>query len=140
MDSSNRRVIIRKNILWPTGLTIDYSAQKIYWIDSILSYINKANYDGSNRESVLRSPTRCLQGSTFVLTLYENEIYWTGRKTGGIRLTDKSNGLRCPIIVPNTVSPNVGYPLDIRAYEPKRQMLRPRPGEFNIVVLLISFL
>ena len=135
MDSSNRRVIIRKNIFWPTGLTIDYSAQKIYWIDSYLPYIDKANYDGSNRESVFRSPRRCLLGLPVALTLYENEIYWTDMKTGGIHLTNTSNGLRCPV----TFS-NVGYPWDIRAYEPKRQMLRPRPGEFNIVVLLISFL
>ena len=135
MDSSNRRVIIRENIYWPIRLTIDYSEQKIYWVDSELSYIYRANYDGSNRENVFRSPKRCLLGHLFALTLYENKIYWTDVKTGGIHSTNKNNGLRCPV----TFS-NVGYPRDIRAYEPKRQMLRPRPGEFNIVVLLISFL
>ena len=126
MDSSNRRVIIRKNIHWPNGLTIDYSAHKIYWTDANLYYIDKANYDGTNRESIFRSPRQCLLGHPFALTLYENKIYWTDWKTRGIHSTNKNNGLRCPIIVPNTVSP-----MDIRAYEPKRQMPRPGPGEFN---------
>ena len=124
MDSSNRRVIIRKNIHWPNGLTIDYSAQKIYWTDANLFYIDKANYDGSNRESIFRSPRQCILGHPFALTLYENKIYWTDWKTRGIHLTNKNKGLRCPVILSNTVSP-----MDIRAYESKRQM--PRPGEFN---------
>ena len=126
MDSSNRRVIIRKNIHWPNGLTIDYSVQKIYWTDANLFYIDKANYDGTNRESIFRSPRQCLLGHPFALTLYENKIYWTDWKTRGIHLTNKNNGLRCPVILSNTVSP-----MDIRAYEPKRQMPRPGPGEFN---------
>ena len=126
MDSSNRRVIIRKNIHWPNGLTIDYSVQKIYWTDANLYYIDKANYDGTNRESIFRSSRQCILGHPFALTLYENKIYWTDWKTRGIHSTNKNNGLRCPVIVPNTVSP-----MDIRAYEPKRQMPRPRPGEFS---------
>ena len=126
MDSSNRRVITRKNIQLPFGLTIDYSAQKIYWTDVHLFYIDKANYDGSNRESIFRSPRHCVLGHPFALTLYENKIYWTDLKTRAIHFTNKSNGLRCPVILSNTVSP-----LDIRTYEPKRQMPRSRPGEFN---------
>ena len=130
MDSSNRRVIIRRNIHWPYGLTIDYSAHKIYWTDASLYYIDKANYDGTNRESIFRSPRQCLLGHPFALTLYENKIYWTDRKTRGIHSTNKNNGLWCPVIVPNTV-----FPMDIRAYELKRQMPRPRPGEYNLLSL-----
>ena len=126
MDSSSRRVIIRTNIHWPNGLTIDYSAQKIYWTDANLYYIAKANYDGTNRESIYSSSRQCILRHPFALTLYENKIYWTDLKTRGIHWTNKKSGLRCPIIVPNTV-----FPMDIRAYEPKRQMPRPRPGEFN---------
>ena len=135
MDSSNRRVIIRKDINWPTGLTIDYSAQKIYWADRNLY---KANYDGSNRESIFRSPRRCLLGYPVALTLYENKIYWTETKTRRIHLTNKSNGRPCPVSL--TVSNTVKAPMDIRAYEPKRQMPRPRPGEFNFKYCCIAHL
>ena len=126
MDSLHRRVIIRKNIHWPSGLTIDYSVQKIYWTDSNLRYIDKANYDGTNRESIFRSPRQCVLGHPFALTLYENKILWTGWNTRGIHVTNKNNGLGCRVILSSTVSP-----LDIRAYEPTRQMPRRRPGEFN---------
>ena len=135
MDSSNRRVIIRKNIRGHFGLTIDYSAEKIYWTDLSLSYIGKANYDGSNRESIFRSSRQCLLGQPFAPTLYENKIYWTDWKTKTIRFTNKSNGLRCPAILSSTV-----LLTDIRAYEPKRQMPRPRPGEFNFKYCCLAHL
>jgi len=123
MDGSNRRVIIRQDIHWPNGLTLDYSTGKIYWTDAKLLYIAKANYDGSNRERMLKSAAQCSLGHPFALTLYENEIYWTDWKSRGIHYTNKNNGLRCPMVWSNTYSP-----MDIRAYEPNRQ--QPRSGEF----------
>ena len=135
MDSSNRRVIIRKKIQFPRGLTIDYSAQKIYWSDAYLLYIDKANYDGSNRQSIFTSPRQCLLRNPLALTLYENKIYWTEWKTGEIRWTNKRNGLRCPGILSNTVPATY-----ICAYEPERQMLRPRPGEFNFKYCCLAHL
>ena len=122
MDGSNRRVIIRRNIHWPNGLTIDYSAQKIYWTDANLFCIDKANYDGTNRESVFRSPRQCLLGHPFALTLYENKIYWTDWKIKGIFSTNKNDGLRCPVIKESITSP-----MDLCAYVAKRQV--PRPGK-----------
>ncbi|XP_073246768.1 low-density lipoprotein receptor-related protein 6-like [Porites lutea] len=121
MDGSNRRVIIRRNIHWPNGLTIDYSAQKIYWTDASLFYIDKANYDGSDRQSILRSaPNQCSLEHPFALALYADKLYWTDWKKRGILSTNKNNGLRCPVIKKSNTSP-----MDIRAYVAKRQVLRP---------------
>ena len=123
MDGSNRRVIIRRNIHWPNGLTIDYSAQKIYWTDASLFYIDKANYDGSDRQSILRSaPIQCSLEHPFALALYADKLYWTDWKKRGILSTNKKNGLRCPVIKKSNTSP-----MDIRAYVAKRQV--PRPGK-----------
>ena len=123
MDGSNRRVIIRRNIHWPNGLTIDYSAQKIYWTDASLFYIDKANYDGSDRQSILRSaPNQCSLEHPFALALYADKLYWTDWKKRGILSTNKKNGLRCPVIKKSNTSP-----MDIRAYVAKRQV--PRPGK-----------
>ena len=123
MDGSNRRVIIRRNIHWPNGLTIDYSAQKIYWTDASLFYIDKANYDGSDRQSILRSaPIQCSLEHPFALALYADKLYWTDWKKRGILSTNKNNGLRCPVIKKSNTSP-----MDIRAYVAKRQV--PRPGK-----------
>ena len=127
MDGSNRRVIIREDIRWPNGLTLDYSTVKIYWTEAKLLYIAKANYDGSNRERIFKSAAQCTLGLPFALTLYENRIYWTDWKSRGIHSANKNNGLRCPTVWSNTYSP-----MDLHSYEPKRQ--QPRPGEFFLAV------
>ena len=131
MDGSNRGIIIRQDIHWPNGLTIDYSAEKIYWTDAKLFYIAKANYDGSNRQKIFRTPmpSQCVLGHPFALTLYENKIYWTDWKTRGIHSTNKNSGTRCQMVWPNAYSP-----MDIHAFEARRQL--PRPGKFNFLLLL----
>lgn len=37
------------DIYWPNGLTIDLAEQKLYWADAKLSFIHRANLDGSER-------------------------------------------------------------------------------------------
>jgi hypothetical protein len=34
MDGKNRRVIIRNNLRWPNGLTIDRPSARIIWADA----------------------------------------------------------------------------------------------------------
>ena len=130
MDGSNRTIIIRQDIHWPNGLTIDYSTGKIYWTDAKLFYIAKANYDGSNRQRIFRTPmpSQCVLGHPFALTLYENKIYWTDWKTRGIHSTNKNSGTRCQMVWSNAYSP-----MDIHAFEPRRQL--PRPGKLNFYLI-----
>ncbi|XP_068671649.1 low-density lipoprotein receptor-related protein 6-like [Montipora foliosa] len=126
MDASNRQSIIQQDIYWPNGLTIDYSARKIYWTDAKLYYIDKANYDGSGREKVFKSPAQCTLGHPFDLTLYENKIYWTDWKTRGIHSSNKNTGMRCQMISSNAY-PHMG----IRAFESTRQKSRPGKNPCN---------
>lgn len=49
MDGSNRQIIVHQQIYWPNGLTIDLEEQKLYWADAKLSFIHKANLDGTAR-------------------------------------------------------------------------------------------
>ena len=127
MDGSNRSVVVRQNIHWPNGLTIDYSAEKIYWTDAKLFYIAKANFDGSSREKIFKTPSQCIlanQAHPFALTLYENKIYWTDWTSRGIHATNNNSGMRCQMVWSTTYKP-----MDIHAYEPKKQL--PRPGKQN---------
>ena len=121
MDGSNRQEIISQDIYWPNGVTMDYSAKKIYWTDAKLFYIDKANYDGSQREKVFRSQSQCNLGHPFDLTLYENKIYWTDWKSRGIHSSNKNDGMRCQLISQSSY-PHMG----IKAFESTRQ--KPRPG------------
>lgn len=49
MSVSHRNVIVEKQIFWPNGLTIDLVEQKLYWADAKLSFIHRANLDGTAR-------------------------------------------------------------------------------------------
>lgn len=46
---SHRKVLVNQNIYWPNGLTIDLLEHKLYWADAKLSFIHRANLDGSAR-------------------------------------------------------------------------------------------
>lgn len=46
---SRRKVLVNQNIYWPNGLTIDLLEHKLYWADAKLSFIHRANLDGSAR-------------------------------------------------------------------------------------------
>ena len=133
MDGSNRLVIVRRDIHWPNGLTIDYSARKMYWTDAKLLYIKRSNYDGSQSMNIIKSSTQCTLGHPFALTLYKRNVYWTDWKARGIYSTEKNSRLPCLNVLPAAFSP-----MDIRVFHPRRQ--KPRPGKFFLPTVIGSVL
>lgn len=74
MDSSVRKIIVDSDIYWPNGLTIDLEEQKLYWADAKLSFIHRANLDGSFR--YVASPS-VVYSSQFIQFFFEL-IWWQG--------------------------------------------------------------
>lgn len=73
MDGSSRRIIANTNLFWPNGLTIDYTTQKVYWVDAKHHVIESANLNGSQRKAIINqgmmnippcNPQRQLDGAT----------------------------------------------------------------------------
>lgn len=54
MDGSNRTSLVSQKIVYPYGVTVDYPNQHVYWVDTYLDYVERINYDGSNRKTVKR--------------------------------------------------------------------------------------
>lgn len=52
MDGTGRKEVIRENILWPNGITIDYPTDTIYWVDAKKKTLESANLDGLERRKV----------------------------------------------------------------------------------------
>ena len=49
-NHSSRSVLVQDDIFWPNGLTLDYTEERVYWMDAKLSYIHSMKFDGSDRQ------------------------------------------------------------------------------------------
>lgn len=54
MDGYRRKVLVKTGILWPTDLTVDHPANRLYWTDPKTMTIESIAYDGSDRQLVKR--------------------------------------------------------------------------------------
>uniref|UniRef100_A0A672JJU4 Low density lipoprotein receptor-related protein 5 n=1 Tax=Salarias fasciatus TaxID=181472 RepID=A0A672JJU4_SALFA len=111
-QSNRYSVIVNADIYWPNGLTIDLLEQKLYWADAKLSFIHRANLDGSARETVVEGTLT----HPFALTLSEDTLYWTDWQTRSIHACNKNSGDKTREILNGIYSP-----MDIQVLEPYRQ-------------------
>lgn len=49
MDGGNPRELVNTKLIWPNGLTIDYTTDRIFWGDAGTDRIEFVESDGSNR-------------------------------------------------------------------------------------------
>lgn len=49
LEGEQRLVIVGSNLVWPSGITIDYLSDKLYWCDAKRSVIEMSDLNGSNR-------------------------------------------------------------------------------------------
>lgn len=49
MDGGNPRHLVDTKVIWPNGLTIDYTTDRIFWGDAGTDRIEFVESDGSNR-------------------------------------------------------------------------------------------
>ena len=79
MDGVGRQVVVsNKDVTWPNGLTIDYTSDRIFWVDGKRNYIGSSDLDGSKMVVVATNIQH-----PFGLTVFEDFVYWTnyrGRK------------------------------------------------------------
>uniref|UniRef100_A0A8D0C3T4 Low-density lipoprotein receptor-related protein n=1 Tax=Salvator merianae TaxID=96440 RepID=A0A8D0C3T4_SALMN len=112
MDSSVRKIIVDSEIYWPNGLTIDLEEQKLYWADAKLSFIHRANLDGSFRQKVVEGSLT----HPFALTLAGDTLYWTDWQTRSIHACNKRTGEKRREILSALYSP-----MDIQVLSSERQ-------------------
>lgn len=112
MDGMGRTVLHNTQLVWPNGITIDYEAQKIYWIDANLDRIEYSNVNGTGRR-VLRSTTL----HPFSITLEGDLLFWTDWSSDTIFTTHKAGGQS----VGTVYSSLRNRPFGIEAITPDRQ-------------------
>lgn len=84
----NRITIIDTDIKHPRGLTIDYSEEVLYWVDSKKDTIESAGFLGNNRRVV------AFQSATifFGIAVFEKYLFVTEQMQGHLRVYDKKTG------------------------------------------------
>ena len=87
MDGTERTILHTSGLIWPNGITIDYSTQVLYWIDGNYDRIESSYTDGSNR-TVIAS---VYIYRPFSITLFRDMLYFTDRQTG-INAVPKTGG------------------------------------------------
>ncbi|XP_037869964.1 low-density lipoprotein receptor-related protein 2 isoform X2 [Bombyx mori] len=112
MAGSLKKAIIDKDLSQPSGLTIDFDENILYWTDAVREKIERSKLDGSDRE-VLISATIY----PFAITVFGNYIYWTDLQLRGVYRAEKHTGANMIEMVKRLED----SPRDIHVYSPKRQ-------------------
>ena len=90
MDGRNRTVIHNTALGQPNALTLDYSTQKLYWLDSQLYILQSSNVDGTDRITLLTMLTGIAGGHPLYITTSRGSLYWTDDDRRNIRAFNSS--------------------------------------------------
>uniref|UniRef100_A0A4W3IBD4 LDL receptor related protein 1B n=1 Tax=Callorhinchus milii TaxID=7868 RepID=A0A4W3IBD4_CALMI len=73
MDGTLRRILIHKDLQWPTGLALDHFIQRLFWADAKLSIVGSIRFDGSDPVVVASIKQGLL--NPFSIDVFEDYIY-----------------------------------------------------------------
>ncbi|KAG9349405.1 hypothetical protein JZ751_027848 [Albula glossodonta] len=95
MDGSNSK-ILHQNQRDPVGLSIDYAANKLYWISSGNGTINRCNLDGSNLEAI-ETMRKNLTKAT-AMAVMGGKLWWADDYSGKLGTVTKRDGKNAVIL------------------------------------------
>lgn len=112
MNGQNRMNLIKKDLIWPNALTVDYVTDKIFWADGRLKYIAMADLDGQNQRKIITNELYHI----FAIATFEGYIFWTDWETKRIHRAKK-------FVRENITNfHSLNYrPMDIQVFHPFRQ-------------------
>lgn len=91
MDGSGHRILFSSPIVqWPNGLTLDYMANRLYWVDAQKDTISSCTYDGKDYKSVLSKVKQLTH--PFAVAIHKDLMYWDDWHQKAIFMADKNSG------------------------------------------------
>ncbi|XP_065167955.1 low-density lipoprotein receptor-related protein 1 [Atheta coriaria] len=112
MDGSERKPLIYHKIIYPYGVTVDYPTGHVYWVDTYLDYVEKVDYTGKNRRTIMKgTPVQNLYG----INIFENVLYVSSWHKASILKLDK---VRQSV---TTVVQNINRPYNLHIFHRQRQ-------------------
>ncbi|KAK4005331.1 hypothetical protein OUZ56_007048 [Daphnia magna] len=118
MDGSQRKNVITTDIVWPNGLVVDETIQRIFWGDAKLNRIESSRLDGSDRKILAVKVTH-----PYALDIFENTIFWSDPLEHEVLSVDKFTGKDYKILIKETSF----TPTGIHVHHPSKQNLLSNP-------------
>ena len=110
MDGDDRRVLVRRGLHYPNGLTLDDKNNRLYWVDSSLDTLE---YYDLQRHTITTLLDRVyILSNPFGLTLLDDYLYWTDWYRYAVYQADKRTASNSKILVGG-----LNRPMDIHAYD-----------------------
>ncbi|XP_076471456.1 low-density lipoprotein receptor-related protein 1B-like isoform X2 [Babylonia areolata] len=117
-DTDTRKVIYDVRQIpgggWLNGLTVDYEAYRLYWVDARSDSIHSITYDGDDHHQIMVS--RPYLGHLFSISLFEDSIYLTDWHSKALVKANKFNRSNGTVIQKFLLQP-----FDVKIFHPYRQ-------------------
>jgi hypothetical protein len=75
-------ILFTCRVIWPNGITIDFSAERLYWVDASKDYIGSSDLSGKNNRKILQQDTRI--SHPFAVAVLNGLMYWDDWKLNSI--------------------------------------------------------
>lgn len=127
MDGSNSWRMIRSDIKWPNGLTIDLGLEHpvVYWVDGYKRTLESCTINGANRKTVLRNEQNNMN-HPFGVAFYSGFIFWSDwRNESVFRAEIEEDGDDIRGTNPVRILGDVFLPMQMQIIDPSS----PRPAE-----------
>lgn len=87
---SARRILVNTHIGWVNGMTIDYTIDRLFWVDARLKKIESIRLDGTDRRLI----SDIITHHPFAVTVFGNYLYYSdwSKNERAIRKVNKFTG------------------------------------------------
>lgn len=96
---------------WPNGITIDFIAERIYWVDASKDYVGSSTLDGKDFKKVIHSEPRMEHLFGVAINPRDTLMYTSDWKSQAIFSADKDHG-----IMIRTVAEEMSNLMDIKFF------------------------
>ncbi|XP_013781727.1 low-density lipoprotein receptor-related protein 2-like [Limulus polyphemus] len=118
LDGTNSLMFHGIILGWPTGLSIDFMKDRLYWCDALLAHIQHANLDGTDVQTISSSMVR----HPFSLVIHNEWLYVTDWKLDAVLKMNKDTGADKEIMV---TAEEGNHFYGIKIFSAKNQKINP---------------
>lgn len=117
-NPDTRLTLVKDDIFWPNGLTVDLGTETIYWVDGKLNFLQAMNWDGSNRRTIVQNLSY-----PYSVTLFQQKIFWTDWQLHSINTLENGEVKQ---LINSSQSP-----ISVRVWDPRLQPMEDNPCRRN---------